>query len=291
MFKPRIQSADRKGFENWIEFVKSHISLFEDTTVKQSTNDLVDCYEHALAVRGMYVDLCRDVASKTEGVFHIAPLKHCFRAFEKTALRPKDKRYKCDNVYNVVRGALVYCNMAGVLSAVQALVDSKDFVVDRIKDRFSPGNETSGGWRDVVVNGYLKSDTTYMHRVEIQVHHQNLLTIRKDLGGHYIYAKFRSLLEVLEVTFGLEGTREYLSSDRLQKERVERERVEKERLEKDRVVEKKKFCMERTKELANECNKTSTDVVIVQRLLGESADPAWQNPNDVSDSRMSRVFC
>lgn len=38
------------------------------------------------------------------------------------------------------------------------------------------------------------------HRFEVQIHHEDLVTIRETMGGHYIYAKFRALNEALEVT-------------------------------------------------------------------------------------------
>ena len=67
----------------------------------------------------------------------------------------------------------------------------------RVKDRFTPGNETTGGWRDALINGYFRSDRN-MHVVEIQIHHKALLTVRKDLGGHFMYSKFRAVAEALE---------------------------------------------------------------------------------------------
>ena len=116
-------------------------------------------------------------------------------------MREPKKRFKAGVVVDIVRGALVYNDVAGCIKAVRQIRAAQSIVVVRMKDRFSRGNETSGGWRDVLFNIYMQSDPN-QHICEIQIHHQNMLTVRSELGGHYIYGIFRSLLESLEVVFG-----------------------------------------------------------------------------------------
>lgn len=202
IFRARVLEADSQGLEAWTAFARKS-EIFQRGRIKQSTTDLAQCYEDAIRIFDDYVEVGRRVGKETGTTFQVAPLKHCFRAFEKIALRHDAKdRYQCDNVYDVVRGALVYSNMDGVLRGVKALLDCKDLCIVRVKDRFSPGRETSGGWRDVVVSAYLQSDRDRKHVVEIQIHHKDLLLIRKNLGGHHVYSMFRSLIEALEVVFG-----------------------------------------------------------------------------------------
>ena len=69
----------------------------------------------------------------------------------------------------------------------------------RMKDRFSPGRETGGGWRDAMFNAYFVDNDENKHIFEVQLHHKQLLLVRQKLGGHVIYAKYRALLEALEV--------------------------------------------------------------------------------------------
>ena len=123
------------------------------------------------------------------------------RALEKSAMREPKNRFKAGVVVDIVRGALVYNDVAGCLKAVRQIQAAQSIVVVRMKDRFTRGNETSGGWRDVLFNIYMESDPN-QHICEIQIHHQNMLTVRSELGGHYIYGIFRSLLEALEVVYG-----------------------------------------------------------------------------------------
>eukprot|EP00940_MAST-03C_sp_MAST-3C-sp2_P003257 g3257.t1 len=114
-------------------------------------------------------------------------------------MTPVDKkRFRCNNVYDIIRGALVYSNMKGIWLALHFIITCKEFKILRVKDRFTPGRETSGGWRDCIINGYLVSDSQ-RHVLEVQLHHESLLLIREDLGGHYIYAIYRALNEALEV--------------------------------------------------------------------------------------------
>ena len=46
-------------------------------------------------------------------------------------------------------------------------------------------------------------DDVYGHIFEIQLHHNDMLVVRKQLGGHKVYAKYRGMIETLKVA-GLE---------------------------------------------------------------------------------------
>ena len=201
-FETQISMGDDEGLKAWQDFVRDVAQprgLLSGKTMHQSATELTLILEHAMKILTRYQDVMRKIASETGGIFNAAPLKRSYRAFEKAAMRPDVKnRFVCDNVYDVVRGALVYEDMAGAVRGAKALCECKDIVLERMKDRFSPGHESSGGWRDAMFNGYLKSDRAH-HRFEVQIHHKSLLFVRQNLGGHYIYAKFRALNEALEV--------------------------------------------------------------------------------------------
>ena len=131
------------------------------------------------------------IALMTQGEYHAAPLKSMFRALEKTAMRQDEStRYRADNVYDIVRGALVYPDIAGMIRGVQALTEDQKFIAQRIKDRFSRGKETKGGWRDAMINGFFETDDQ-VHKVEVQIHHEELKEVRTKSGGHKVYAQYR----------------------------------------------------------------------------------------------------
>ena len=170
----------------------------------EKQTDIVEKYKDSVTIMTMFSQVFEKMAKETGGEYEPAPLKHVFRALEKSAMQhEKSKRFDCSCVMDIVRGAVVYRSLGDFTKAARYLMDPKKsgFVVERFKDRLSEGRETSGGWRDAMFNGYLVNDE-YKLRVEIQLHHRSMLLVRSDLGGHYIYAHFRSLIEALEVWKG-----------------------------------------------------------------------------------------
>ena len=59
-------------------------------------------------------------------------------------------------------------------------------------------HDQDGGWRDALWNCRFRDDQ-FSHIFEIQLHHKAMLVVRKGLGGHATYARFRGILESLEV--------------------------------------------------------------------------------------------
>ena len=86
---------------------------------------------------------------------------------------------------------------------------TKEFEVLLLKDRFTKDNRTSSGWADALLNGRFLGQNT--HVVEIQLHHDKLVSIREDMGGHYLYSIFRSLVEALEVVYGNEDAQKKIA--------------------------------------------------------------------------------
>jgi len=203
IFQTQVESGDKEGFDAFTAAADTACArLADQPKLRQSHLELEVVYRSALTVRPRYNILCKKIAKATGGRFLPAPLKGLFRALEKSAMRMNpENRFNCDNVYDVVRGALVFIDMAGVQRGLEAVCDAFD--VMRIKNRFLPTGQAggSGGWRDVVINGRLKNDPT-KHVLEVQIHLQCLLDVRKKLGGHFVYAIYRSLSEALEVCDG-----------------------------------------------------------------------------------------
>lgn len=58
---------------------------------------------------------------------------------------------------------------------------------------------TSGGWSDALITFYFADDAT-KHICEVQLVHENMMTVRKEHGAHEGYTVFRCALELLEAT-------------------------------------------------------------------------------------------
>lgn len=113
----------------------------------------------------------------------------------------ENERLNSDNVVDILRGSIQFDTLAGILRCLKAIDKDPAFRIRRIKDRFTPGQETAAHWRDLMLNGSFTARGV-SHIVEIQLHHDTLVIVREKMGGHYIYARVRSLLEAMEVVFG-----------------------------------------------------------------------------------------
>ena len=67
----------------------------------------------------------------------------------------------------------------------------------RVKNRFA-GGRTSGGWADCLLN-IVRSDDPHQHVCEVQLVHEKMLLLRKQLGGHDAYHRYRTADELLIV--------------------------------------------------------------------------------------------
>ena len=205
IFETQIAIGEEEGFKAWVKWAtKTQKKLKKNSTgrLTNTTSVLPKLYAEAVKVMPRYEEIGNEIAQKTGATFTMGPLKHIFRALEKTAFRHDEAlRWKCDNVYDLVRGALQYDDMHGITAGGKGVCDHPDFVTGRMKDRFS--NPTSAKWRDCMINGHIKLKNNFdEHKLEIQIHHKKMVMIRESMGGHYIYAIFRALVEALEVVYG-----------------------------------------------------------------------------------------
>ena len=188
IFQTHIQIGDSDALNAWALFAQERTQMLP-RTCRQSTNDIVQCFVHARQVQAMFADVFQTIATRSGNKFTRAPMKSVFRALEKSAFRVEPgTRFGADNICDVIRGAIECDNLTQVLSVAEAIFQHPNFVVRRLKDRFT--NPTSARWRDVMINGYFASDPN-QHVVELQIHHSKLLLVRDNLGGHYVYARCR----------------------------------------------------------------------------------------------------
>ena len=146
-------------------------------------------------------------------------LKATKRIVEKAALRPGEGRGRTERVCDVVRAMLVAKDMrtvGAIAAALRALQAEGVIEVRRIKDRFA--QPSGGGWRDLMVNLVVLGDEgAVRHVCEVQVAHEMMLTARKGLPGHEVYAVQRNAAEFIE-SCGLEAELRRAMAQALKKE-------------------------------------------------------------------------
>ena len=124
----------------------------------------------------------------------VAKLKSMYRALEKTAFRhDSHNQWNADCVLDIVRGALIYDDMAGFIRGLQAINTDPSVEVLRVKNRFS--HPTDGGWRDCMVNLRFVNDKDGVV-CEVQLIHQKLMLARKGMAGHNDYVTYRAGMEL-----------------------------------------------------------------------------------------------
>jgi hypothetical protein len=122
-------------------------------------------------------------------------LKKMGRIIEKTLLKRKDDPGNANKVCDLVHGMVTCENMGQIATIVQRLGSSPDIVVTRIKDRFLT-SPSGGGWRDCMLNFYLKEDSN-QHVCEVQLVHEQMMTARMGLPGHAVYNRVRNADELV----------------------------------------------------------------------------------------------
>ena len=161
----------------------------------QRTSNVLELYRDAASIQVEFQDYVELLAKKLSqfSVEAIVPnkLKGLYRVLEKTAYNNFDAK----GVFDVVRGALGFNSMSGMVLALEFLASDKNIEIVRIKDRF--GKPTSGGWSDCLINAVFVSDPS-KHVFEVQLLHQKMMFVRKTCGAHHTYNAFRTAIELLE---------------------------------------------------------------------------------------------
>ena len=89
----------------------------------------------------------------------VADLKRISRILEKI-LFDAENTGSCEKICDVVRAMMKVTSMAQVAKIAMAFLESDSVVIVRIKDRFVE-KPSPGGWRDLMINFYLKSDPNH----------------------------------------------------------------------------------------------------------------------------------
>lgn len=76
--------------------------------------------------------------------------------------------------------------MAIAIEAIITMVKEGLIIISRIKDRVVR-NPSAGGWRDILINFWVRQPDSSYHIGEVQICHGTLLNAREGLPGHEIY--------------------------------------------------------------------------------------------------------
>jgi len=122
-----------------------------------------------------------------------------FRAFQKTAF---DIRFMYEaNLRDYARGLISFLSLQDIVGALEKLESDvlfPDIEIKNVRVTFHLYEEQPpwprGAWQDVKVH-FVFRDSSPPIICELQLCHQKFTIARRELGGHGVYARFRSLLE------------------------------------------------------------------------------------------------
>ena len=192
-----IVKADEKGVEETKAAIAAIFLLLAKISVKQTTRNPAVLLQHAASIQPTYKKTILEIAATVDGVKTSIPLglKKMGRIIEKTILKRKDDPGNADQVCDIVRGMVECTNMSQIAAIVNCFQTRSDLTVTRVKDRFFKA-PSAGGWRDIMINFYLNSDSN-KHICELQLVHTQMMTARKGLPGHAVYNRVRNASELL----------------------------------------------------------------------------------------------
>lgn len=212
-----IRGHSRQAFDNFVEEADDVAEyLGRNGVLVQTTQDPSKLLADARKVKPVYDAFIRAVASKSAGRILHSKIKGRYRIAEKIALRPpaEKKRFPgACRVRDVVRGAIVYGRMSELHAGFQLIVQSDVQICEKtysdaeaaglttrivmrgVKNRF--GRPTTAGWADCMIAFSLKGDDN-KHICELQLIHQEMMTVRRECGAHDAFCIFRSAAELLE---------------------------------------------------------------------------------------------
>ena len=214
IFEVWIERGEAEDFREWSKCA-ARINAGLGTDRAQNSTRMFGLYREATnpALKEEYEAVFSDVARETGAELNVAPVKSMVRSYEKAGMRhSKKKRHLLDEMCDTFRGSMKCESVKVIRKVVELICADPRFNVMRLNDRLTIS--TTAGWRDVLITGEFTDLNLANHVVEIQIHHEKLVSIREDMGGHYVYAIFRSLVESLEVTFGKEEAKTLLDATR-----------------------------------------------------------------------------
>jgi len=202
----RIQS----GFDRAVQAARKLNTEAQDTEDNRSERyEVMDrsfsCYTNfmqaAMRTQEATFMYATALAAGSGGSVTRTSVKRLYRILEKLAMDPKVARGEEARTWDAARMMVLYDSMDSIAKGVDLIMEDNRcgrVEVVRVKERFS--EPTSGGWSDILINLRFPSSCKELCKLpfELQLCHAQMLVIRKEMGGHHGYAKYRSAKEILE---------------------------------------------------------------------------------------------
>merc|ERR1719463_463911 len=83
--------------------------------------------------------------------------------------------------------------VAAVLREFRDRMLARKVLIVSFKDRFQ--RPTDGGWADCLLN-LAKVDDKVFHVAEVQIVHEDMMAVRRNMGAHHEYNEFRAIAEI-----------------------------------------------------------------------------------------------
>lgn len=151
------------------------------------------------------------LAAATGATAPRSSMKRLYRVLEKQALDPGSiaANAAMSSVCDAARSMILCESMEQLVRALRHIRSDHDhnmIKILRVKERFS--QPTGGGWSDVLINFQFPVQHEQSNPLvwELQLVHAHMLVVRKDLGGHESYAKYRVAREILDMQEAEGGT-------------------------------------------------------------------------------------
>jgi hypothetical protein len=163
----------------------------------------IELMETAACTQEAVLPYIQALAAATGAIAPKSSMKHLYRVLEKQALDPAGAGERSP-VWDAARAMILLNYMEQFVCVLdQIQKDHADNIIKirRVKERFS--HPTSGGWSDILINLQFPGEPGQPNPNplvwEIQLVHVHLLVVRKNLGGHESYSKYRAAREILDM--------------------------------------------------------------------------------------------
>lgn len=190
-----VSKGDAIGVEEYKRAAAAAQAKCEQCAIecRQGKKELAELYEEAVAARPAARAAMEALNNLSRAQLQkMGPLKRMSRASEKMVLEPGGGTDSAERICDIVRDMFECASMSEVAELLWLIVASPTIEIVRFKDRVA---NPSGGWRDAMINYRVRGST---HINELQIVHNKLLLMRKDMGGHETYSFERNAREVLE---------------------------------------------------------------------------------------------
>jgi tetratricopeptide (TPR) repeat protein len=93
-------------------------------------------------------------------------------------------------VYDIVRGSIQFATAEKVQTCIELMQQDPSIRIVKAKNRFQ--NPSLTGYRDFNLHIQIDTNDGFKHFCEIQIHHQEMKELNKELNSHMYYEHFRS---------------------------------------------------------------------------------------------------